>query len=169
MTYIAIGRTVTIICDSCGFTYRAQGNADHRAAVRALGWETFETDRCPMCVEAKPRLDKEAAFAVIGNRMGNSQDTENYLIWSDEHSAWRGPNGSGYTRDPANAGRYTRDAAIKICRNASPVDLVTLVAFPEIIVREANLMAYQGRVRRHKVNIWRGGKVNEIDRDEGRV
>jgi hypothetical protein len=142
MAYIAIGRAVTITCDSCGFKFHAQGNkADHRTAIRALGWETFGTDRRPTCVEAKRKLDEEAAFTIVG-----AQDTVNYLIWSDEHSAWRGPNGSGYTRDPASAGRYTRDTAIKTCRNALPVDLVTVVAFPEIIVRETNLIAYQDLV-----------------------
>jgi hypothetical protein len=114
-------------------------------------------------------VDEEAAFTIVGARMSSSQDTEDYLIWSDEHNAWRGPNGRGHTRDPANAGRYTRAAAIKTCRNALPVDLVTLVAFPEIIVREANLMAYQDLVRRRQIKIWRGGKVYEVDRDDGCV
>jgi hypothetical protein len=166
MTYLAIGRTVTIACDSCGFKFQGQCNADYGAAIRALGWETFETDRCPTCVEAKRRLDEEDAFSIIGAHMGISQDTEDFLICSDEHSAWRGPNGRGYTPDPANAGRYTRDAAIKTCRNALPVDFVTLVAFPEIIVREAHLMAYQDLVRRRKIKISRGKRVYE-DRDEG--
>jgi hypothetical protein len=44
--------------------------------------------------------------------------------------------------------------------------LVTLVAFPEIIVREANLMAYQDLFCRRKVNIWRAGRVYEVDHDE---
>jgi hypothetical protein len=51
----------------------------------------------------------------------------------------------------ASARRYCRNEAIKTCRNSLPVDLVTLVAFPEIIVREANVMAYQDLVR-HRVD-----------------
>jgi hypothetical protein len=126
MVYIAIGGAVTITCDSCGFKFHSQGNTDHRAAIRALGWEAFETDCCPTCIEAKHRLDEEAAFTIVG-----AQATENYLIWSDEHRAWRGSNVNGYTRAPASAGRFGCDAAIKTCRNRLPVDLVTLVAFPE--------------------------------------
>lgn len=29
-----------------------------------------------------------------------------YLIWSQHHKAWWGPNGSGYRSNPADAGRY---------------------------------------------------------------
>src|SRR5262249_38842403 len=78
------------------------------AAVRSLGWETFGTDRCPTCVEVKRSLEEDAGFTTIGARMSNRRDAENYLIWSDEHNAWRGLNRKGYTHDPANAERYTR-------------------------------------------------------------
>lgn len=37
-----------------------------------------------------------------------------YLIWSNEHAAWWRPNGCGYTRDMAAAGRYARDEAIAV-------------------------------------------------------
>ena len=37
-----------------------------------------------------------------------------YLVWSNEHSAWWGPNGCGYTRIIANAGRYDRETALSI-------------------------------------------------------
>jgi hypothetical protein len=161
MVYIAVGRAVTIKCDSCGFKLQAQGDANDRAAVSALGWETVETDRCPTCVEAKRRLDEEAAFIIADDR---SPNTDNYLIWSDEHGTWRGRNGIGYTRDSASAGRYGREAAIKVCRNALPVDLVTLVAFPEIVVHEVSLMS-MSRVR--PVKIRRGGRVYEVGGDEG--
>ena len=68
--------------------FRAHGGEDHGAATRTLGWEkTFETDRCPTCVEAKRKLDEESAFTITGVHMSNSPDTDNYLIWSDEHSA----------------------------------------------------------------------------------
>lgn len=42
----------------------------------------------------------------------------NYVVWSNEHSAWWGPNRAGYYTHLSAAGRYTRDEAIGICRNA---------------------------------------------------
>lgn len=46
--------------------------------------------------------------------------TENkYLVWSNEHNAWWRPSSSGYTNHIANAGRYGRDEAMKICKGAN--------------------------------------------------
>lgn len=39
-----------------------------------------------------------------------------YLIWSNEHNAWWRPDGKGYTRVIENAGRYSREDAMKISR-----------------------------------------------------
>ena len=41
-----------------------------------------------------------------------------YLIWSNEHRAWWRPNSLGYTTYIQAAGRYPRDVAIKICKDA---------------------------------------------------
>lgn len=41
-----------------------------------------------------------------------------YLIWSNEHRAWWGPGECGYVPQLSKAGRYTRERAIDICRNA---------------------------------------------------
>ncbi|MCP4410767.1 MAG: hypothetical protein GY807_24105 [Gammaproteobacteria bacterium] len=41
-----------------------------------------------------------------------------YVIWSNEHNAWWGPNNRGYANRLGNAGHYTRDEALKICSNA---------------------------------------------------
>jgi hypothetical protein len=38
-----------------------------------------------------------------------------WLIWSNEHNAWWGPNGNGYTSLVAHAGRYAMDEAVRIC------------------------------------------------------
>jgi hypothetical protein len=38
-----------------------------------------------------------------------------WLIWSNEHSAWWGPECRGYPRDIASAGKYTLEHAINIC------------------------------------------------------
>lgn len=41
-----------------------------------------------------------------------------YLIWSNEHQAWRQANSAGYTKNLQNAGDYTRDEALDICETA---------------------------------------------------
>lgn len=41
-----------------------------------------------------------------------------YLIWSNEHRRWWAPNECGYVPDVKSAGRYTREQALDICRNA---------------------------------------------------
>jgi hypothetical protein len=46
--------------------------------------------------------------------------TDFYLIWSNEHRAWWGPDMWGYTKGLANAGRYSREKALEICRGAIP-------------------------------------------------
>lgn len=43
---------------------------------------------------------------------------DEYLVWSNEHRAWWGPNNCGYYTAMDSAGRYTREQAIAICRNA---------------------------------------------------
>ena len=45
-------------------------------------------------------------------------DGDEYLVWSNEHNAWWGPGEMGYVRRVADAGRYTRDHALRICRRA---------------------------------------------------
>jgi hypothetical protein len=84
--------------------------------------------------------------------MSNSTDTDLYLIWSSEHGAWRGPNG----RMQQALGGMPRDSTIKICQNALRDDLATLFAFPELPVREADLLAVdQNAFRRHRVSLGR--------------
>jgi len=43
-----------------------------------------------------------------------------YLIWSNEHRGWWKPGGYGYASGLAYAGRYSRDNALRICRDAIP-------------------------------------------------
>ncbi|MET0576783.1 MAG: hypothetical protein ABWZ83_13120, partial [Mesorhizobium sp.] len=40
---------------------------------------------------------------------------DDYLIWSNEQGAWRGPRRWGYVWRIENAGRYSRDEALEIC------------------------------------------------------
>lgn len=63
-----------------------------------------------------------------------------YLIWSHEHYAWWGPQGDGYTRELEEAGRYQRERALLICANAIPGTMQRLGTFPEIPVREADVL-----------------------------
>lgn len=42
-----------------------------------------------------------------------------WLIWSNEHGAWWGPNSNGYTRLFSKAGRYTEKQAKDITKNAN--------------------------------------------------
>jgi hypothetical protein len=46
--------------------------------------------------------------------------SEPYLIWSNEHGAWWGPNTVGYVRRIEHAGRYSHEQALHICTNAMP-------------------------------------------------
>lgn len=62
-----------------------------------------------------------------------------YLIWSNEHRAWWRPNRCGYTTYVRNAGRYQRDEAIQIARNARN-GWVAGQPPPEIAVPEADVL-----------------------------
>ena len=52
--------------------------------------------------------------------MPQESSTDDYLIWSNEHAAWWRAGNRGYSRGLAYAGRYTREQALAICRNAIP-------------------------------------------------
>lgn len=41
-----------------------------------------------------------------------------YVIWSNEHRSWWGPDKCGYRTKLENAGRYSRDDALDICIDA---------------------------------------------------
>jgi hypothetical protein len=43
-----------------------------------------------------------------------------YLIWSNEHAGWWKAGGWGYARGLNDAGRFTREQALRICRDAIP-------------------------------------------------
>lgn len=62
-----------------------------------------------------------------------------YLVWSSEHASWWAPGRFGYTKDVAKAGRYTRERAIEICRNAL-LGWRQGMPFPEIPVSEVDAL-----------------------------
>jgi len=41
-----------------------------------------------------------------------------YVVWSNEHMAWWGPNRAGYYTHLSAAGRYSREDALRICKGA---------------------------------------------------
>jgi hypothetical protein len=69
-----------------------------------------------------------------------------YLVWSNEHAGWWAQGRFGYTTDVAKAGRYTRERAIEICRNALP-GWRQGMPFPEIPVSEADALELEAVLR----------------------
>lgn len=47
-----------------------------------------------------------------------SENTDLYLIWSNQHRAWWRHKSAGYTTKVSSAGRYSHEEAIKICAGA---------------------------------------------------
>ena len=70
-----------------------------------------------------------------------------YLIWSHEHGAWWGPDGCGYVRSLAGAGRYGYSEAMNICTRAMPGTSARLGALPELPVREGDVLTLRDRFR----------------------
>jgi hypothetical protein len=85
-------------------TIRTEKIESRKRAGPAIAMPTF----CPFCgvsydpVPAEPLTTRAAQ----------------YLIWSNEHRCWWAPDSQGYTQSIDRAGRYTRDAAIKIAGTA---------------------------------------------------
>jgi hypothetical protein len=64
-----------------------------------------------------------------------------YLIWSNEHGGWWGPNGCGYSTGLIGAGEYTRDEALRYCRDALPT-AAHIGRISEIPVRRQDVMEF---------------------------
>jgi hypothetical protein len=75
-----------------------------------------------------------------------ADDTDIYLIWSHEHRGWWAPDGNGYTHHLSQAGRYTKQDAMRICTDAIR-GASGLRALPELPVR---LEDVEAMVRTHK-------------------
>ena len=56
--------------------------------------------------------------------------SETWLVWSNEHAAWWGPNRCNYYTSIESAGRYSLEEAMLICRlrsqtpNSNPTELI---------------------------------------------
>lgn len=79
-----------------------------------------------------------------------------WLIWSHEHGAWWRPHSRGYTTAVAEAGRYTEEAARKICadtvygwRDGQPTEVMVPASSPDLdtAVQKATDEAIAGRER----------------------
>jgi hypothetical protein len=62
-----------------------------------------------------------------------------YLVWSNEHRGWWKAGGWGYDAGLKMAGRFSRDEAIRICREALPT-AARLRVISEIPVRVADVI-----------------------------
>jgi hypothetical protein len=67
-----------------------------------------------------------------------------YLIWSNVHGAWWGPDRAGYYTELASAGRYTREEAIAQCANGRD-GFTARRTPPELPVREIDALTRNGR------------------------
>jgi len=64
------------------------------------------------------------------------EEPTEFLIWSEEHMAWWRPGGLGYTGFMRDAGRFSKEKAESICREANfdqnfnecPVPLTSVMA-----------------------------------------
>lgn len=70
-------------------------------------------------------------------------DDENdlYLVWSNEHRAWWRSNLLGYSTGFAEAGRYSRQEALDICRQAI-LSAPHVGTIAEIPVRLADVVSF---------------------------
>lgn len=69
-----------------------------------------------------------------------SDDADVYVVWSNEHSGWWRAGARGYSRALPKAARYTREHALRICREAIPT-AAHIGMISEIPVRLADLNA----------------------------
>jgi hypothetical protein len=70
-----------------------------------------------------------------------------YLVWSNEHRGWWKPGGRGYSPGLQSAGRFSREQAIKICRQALPTSAhIKLIAEVPVRLCDVNEMLEGGLV-----------------------
>lgn len=55
-----------------------------------------------------------ARHRLASQSLSTDEEVPLYLVWSNEHAAWWGPDHRGYTRHIDRAGRYERSEALKI-------------------------------------------------------
>lgn len=78
-----------------------------------------------------------------------------YVVWSNEHCAWWGPNRAGYCTRLEYAGHYTREEALRICIGArggrefnhNPSEVPVLLADAEAFWPDADIEKQRRRDR----------------------
>jgi len=70
-----------------------------------------------------------------------------YLVWSNEHAAWWAPGGRGYTTLTHMAGRYSKEQADEICRQANfrPGDINEVAVIAPSLNHAREQFLYQAR------------------------
>lgn len=74
-------------------------------SVLAAAYTALRADLARVTAERDAARQEAAAVAT----------DDVWLVWSNEHRAWWGPNRSGYTSIVERAGRYTLGDALDIC------------------------------------------------------
>jgi hypothetical protein len=97
-------------------------NEDHlrpTPAIARLSWPDGRYKPTTACVGDMSwmvRMSLDDGDPVLVEPATPRQATTVYLVWSNEHRAWWGPNFSGYTQDVWAAGRYDEAGALNACR-----------------------------------------------------
>lgn len=110
------------------------GSSDKNGAALAIGscvtalGEKYDVANAAFIVEA---VNSHASLKARVEEL----ESEDYLVWSNQHRAWWRPNSCGYTTDIRSAGRYSRDEAISISGQSrdgwgKPNDLPEELAIP---------------------------------------
>jgi hypothetical protein len=66
--------------------------------------------------------------------------SDKYLIWSNKHERWWGPNRSGYVNRVADAGRYNHIEVIDICTDSMAGTMQSISKFPNLPVKLLDVM-----------------------------
>ena len=83
------------------------------ALERCAGWAVSFAKKCAEHQEALREIER-----LKGLVAGIRETDATYVIWSNEHRAWWGPDRRGYCSRLADAGRYDRESALGVCIGA---------------------------------------------------
>lgn len=106
---------------------------------RPMRWDEVSPD-----VHKQFRTDAATVIAALSaGSGGGSGGAPRYVVWSNEHAAWWGPDECGYRSDLSHAGRYTREHALKLAcaRDGLSWRGHRLGNPPEIAIREDDALA----------------------------
>ena len=84
-----------------------------------------------------------------------SDEPPRYLVFSVEHQRWWRPGACGYTAKLSEAGRYTRESALRICASAIP-GAAHINALCEVPVLETDAVDF------HQMHIAQYGTIWEF-------